>query len=106
LSRGEHILPAAAYVNGESKPKMVTLHNLSEVLGVRLYDLAVPVSIPKAIRFRASKKMKIRDQIVLDAAPEALSVDKFTTCILSHYGLTNHIICPNKILFLTGWLNW
>lgn len=54
--------------SGESIPKVSTLQKIAGALGVKLQDLLVPVEIPKAVRFRAKKRMKTRDKILDDVA--------------------------------------
>ena len=50
--------------NGSSTPKVSTLQNIADGLGVKLQDLIVPVRTLKRVRFRASKKMNSRDSII------------------------------------------
>lgn len=52
--------------NGNSTPKVSTLQNIASGVGVKLQDLFVPVRTLKKVRFRASKKMTSRDNILTE----------------------------------------
>jgi len=54
--------------NGTSIPKVSTLQNIASGVGVKLQDLFVPVRTLKKVRFRASKKMNSRDNILTEVA--------------------------------------
>ena len=54
--------------NGSSTPKVSTLQNIATGVGVKLQDLFVPVRTLKKVRFRASKKMNSRDNILTEVA--------------------------------------
>lgn len=54
--------------NGSSTPKVSTLQNITDGVGVRLQDLFVPVRTLKNVRFRASKKMNSRENILTEIA--------------------------------------
>jgi Zn-dependent peptidase ImmA (M78 family)/DNA-binding XRE family transcriptional regulator len=54
--------------NGNSTPKVSTLQNIASGVGVKLQDLFVPVRPLKRVRFRASKKMNSRDNILTEVA--------------------------------------
>lgn len=54
--------------NGSSTPKVSTLQNIASGVGVKLQDLFVPVRTLKKVRFRASKKMTSRDNILTEVA--------------------------------------
>lgn len=54
--------------SGDSIPKVSTLQNLANGLGVPLQDLFVPIRTLVNVRFRASKRMNSRDQILSDIA--------------------------------------
>jgi len=54
--------------NGNSTPKVSTLQNIASGVGVKLQDLFVPVRTLKKVRFRASKKMTSRDNILTEVA--------------------------------------
>ena len=49
-----------------STPKVSTLQNISNGLGIKLQDLFAPISTLKKVRFRASKKMNSRDNILTE----------------------------------------
>jgi Zn-dependent peptidase ImmA (M78 family)/transcriptional regulator with XRE-family HTH domain len=51
-----------------SEPKVSTLMRIAEGLGVGLEDLLRPVPVLHAVRFRAQKKMKRREQVLADVA--------------------------------------
>jgi Zn-dependent peptidase ImmA (M78 family)/DNA-binding XRE family transcriptional regulator len=53
--------------SGESVPKVATLQEIIKVLGVKLQDVFEPIEIPTDVRFRASKTMKTRDEIIWDS---------------------------------------
>lgn len=64
-------LSRAAYGNiekGSSIPKVSTLQNIARALDVTLQDLITPTTQLKAVRFRASKRMNSRDQVLVDTA--------------------------------------
>ncbi|MDF9408806.1 MAG: DNA-binding transcriptional repressor PuuR [Pelotomaculum sp. PtaB.Bin013] len=52
--------------NCNSIPKVSTLQNIASGVGVKLQDLLVPVRTLKKVRFRASKKMNSRDNILIE----------------------------------------
>lgn len=54
--------------NGSSIPKVSTLQNIASALDVRLQDLLVPVRTLRKVRFRASKKMNSRENILSEVA--------------------------------------
>lgn len=53
---------------GESIPKVSTLQNISDGLGVKLQDLITPVRTLEKVRFRALKRMNSREQILTEVA--------------------------------------
>lgn len=53
---------------GESLPRTGTLRSLARALGVSTLDLATPVRELRSVRFRASKKMRERAQILAEVA--------------------------------------
>lgn len=53
---------------GSATPKVSTLQNIADGVGVKLQDLLVPVRTLKRVRFRASKKMNSRDSIINEVA--------------------------------------
>jgi len=62
-------LSRVAYGNiekGVSIPKVSTLQEIACALDVKLQDLIIPVAQLKAVRFRASKRMNSRDQVLAD----------------------------------------
>ncbi|ACV64572.1 helix-turn-helix domain protein [Desulfofarcimen acetoxidans DSM 771] len=54
--------------NGNTTPKVSTLQNIASAVGVKLQDLFIPVRTLKGVRFRASKKMNSRDNILTEVA--------------------------------------
>lgn len=54
--------------NGSAEPKVSTLQSLSLGSGVKLQDFFLPVRTLQKVRFRASKKMKTRDNILAEVA--------------------------------------
>src|SRR5690554_2220912 len=52
--------------NGSSIPKLSTLQNIADGLGVKLNDLFIPVRTLKRVRFRAFKRMNNREHIVTE----------------------------------------
>ena len=54
--------------NGSSIPKVSTLQSIASALDVRLQDLLVPVRTLSKVRFRASKKMNSRENILSEVA--------------------------------------
>lgn len=56
----------AAIESGASSPRVKTLMRIAEVLEVKLQDLLAPARGLKAVRFRATKRMNSREQILLD----------------------------------------
>lgn len=61
-------LAYARIENGDAEPKVNTLLKIAEALDVRLEDLLVQVPIPKAVRFRAQKRLVSRDHVLIDVA--------------------------------------
>ncbi|MFC4767468.1 helix-turn-helix domain-containing protein, partial [Effusibacillus consociatus] len=54
--------------NGDSTPKVSTLQNIANGLGVKLQDLFTPIRTLEKVRFRALKRMNSRDQILTEVA--------------------------------------
>jgi len=54
--------------NGNSTPKVSTLQSIASGVDVKLQDLFVPVRTLKRVRFRASKKMNSRDNVLTEVA--------------------------------------
>lgn len=54
--------------NGESIPRVSTLQNIANGLGVKLQDLFIPIRTLEKVRFRASKRMNSRGQIINEVA--------------------------------------
>jgi Zn-dependent peptidase ImmA (M78 family)/DNA-binding XRE family transcriptional regulator len=54
--------------NGDSTPKVSTLQNIANGLGVKLQDLIAPVRTLERVRFRALKRMNSREQILTEVA--------------------------------------
>jgi len=54
--------------NGHSIPKVSTLQNIAIAFNVRLQDLLVPVRTLKKVRFRASKRMNSRENVLTEVA--------------------------------------
>jgi len=54
--------------NGSATPKVSTLQNIADGVGVKLQDLLVPIRTLKRVRFRASKKMYSRESIINEVA--------------------------------------
>ncbi|MGA9173063.1 MAG: XRE family transcriptional regulator [Thermoactinomyces sp.] len=50
--------------NGDSIPRVSTLENIANGLGVKLQDLFVPIRTLEKVRFRALKRMNSRDRIL------------------------------------------
>ncbi|MCK5690394.1 helix-turn-helix transcriptional regulator, partial [Myxococcota bacterium] len=62
-------LSRAAYRNietGKSEPRVGTLQAIALALDVSIEKLVVPVRMARAVRFRSNKKMRTRDQILVD----------------------------------------
>lgn len=62
-------LSRVAYGNiekGNSNPKVSTLQDIARALDVKLQDLITASPRLKAVRFRASKRMNSRDQVLVD----------------------------------------
>jgi Zn-dependent peptidase ImmA (M78 family)/DNA-binding XRE family transcriptional regulator len=55
------------FENGKNAPKVDVLLNLGNALGVGFSELIKEVKMPQAIRFRAQKKLKTREQIILES---------------------------------------
>ena len=55
-----------AIESGASSPRVETLLRIAEVLDVKVQDLLSPPRGLKAVRFRATKRMNSREQILLD----------------------------------------
>lgn len=53
---------------GESTPKVSTLQSIADGLGVKLQDLVTPLRTLEKVRFRASKRMNSREQILHEVA--------------------------------------
>ena len=53
---------------GKSEPKVSTLRDIAEALGVGIQKLLAPVKTLSEVRFRAHKKMTSREQILVDVA--------------------------------------
>lgn len=54
--------------NGESTPKVSTLQNIANGLGVKLQDLFIPIRTLEKVRFRALKRMNGRDHILTEVS--------------------------------------
>jgi len=54
--------------NGSSTPKVSTLQDIASSVGVKLQDLFTPVRTLNKVRFRASKKMNSRENILTEVA--------------------------------------
>jgi len=54
--------------NNSSTPKVSTLQNIASAVKVKLQDLFTPVRTLKKVRFRASKKMNSRENILTEVA--------------------------------------
>ncbi|MEG3070494.1 MAG: helix-turn-helix transcriptional regulator [Candidatus Syntrophopropionicum ammoniitolerans] len=54
--------------NGKSTPKVSTLQNIAAGAGTKLQDLLIPVRILTKVRFRATKKMNSRENILTEVA--------------------------------------
>lgn len=54
--------------NGDSTPKVSTLQNIANGLGVKLQDLFIPIRTLEKVRFRALKRMNNRDHILTEVA--------------------------------------
>jgi len=54
--------------SGTASPRMDTLYKVASVLGVSVHELFAEVRELKAVRFRAQKKLKRRDQVLAKAA--------------------------------------
>jgi len=54
--------------NGISIPKVSTLQNIASGVNVKLQDLLTPVRTLEKVRFRASKKMNSRDNVLIEVA--------------------------------------
>ncbi|EIJ80121.1 helix-turn-helix domain-containing protein [Bacillus methanolicus PB1] len=54
--------------SGESTPKVSTLQNIVNGLGINLQDLFQPIRTLEKVRFRALKRMNSRDQILTEVA--------------------------------------
>jgi Zn-dependent peptidase ImmA (M78 family)/transcriptional regulator with XRE-family HTH domain len=55
------------FESGKNAPKVDVLLSLGDALGVGFSDLITEVKMPQAIRFRAQKKLKTREQIILES---------------------------------------
>lgn len=55
------------FENGKNAPKVDVLLNLGNALGVGFSELIKEVKMPQAVRFRAQKKLKTREQIILES---------------------------------------
>lgn len=55
------------FESGKNAPKVDVLLNLGKALGVGFSDLITEAKMPQAVRFRAQKKLKTRDQIILES---------------------------------------
>lgn len=53
---------------GESMPQARTLLALADALDVRVHDLTEPARVLTAVRFRSTKKLKSREQVLIDVA--------------------------------------
>ena len=64
-------LSRAAYVKletGKSEPRVSTLQRMAKALGVGIQDLLAPVRELRAVRFRSLKRLRSREQILVNAA--------------------------------------
>lgn len=64
-------ISVTAYQNiesGRAEPKVSTLQSIARALDVRLEDLVVPAPVLKGVRFRAFKRLKRREQVIVDVA--------------------------------------
>jgi Zn-dependent peptidase ImmA (M78 family)/DNA-binding XRE family transcriptional regulator len=62
-------LSRLAYRNieaGEASPKVETLLRIAQVLEVRLEELLAPIEVLRQVRFRATKRMNTREEILID----------------------------------------
>lgn len=55
------------FEGGKYSPKVDALINLGNALGVGFSDLITEVKMPQAVRFRALKKLKTREQIIFES---------------------------------------
>lgn len=68
---GEADISVPTYRNietGKSTPKLETLQMISKVLESSITELLMPVRIPKAVRFRAKKTLRTRNEILSEVA--------------------------------------
>jgi len=54
--------------SGKASPRIDTLYKVANAMGVRIQELLAQVRELKAVRFRAKKKLKRRDQVLAKAA--------------------------------------
>lgn len=54
--------------SGKASPRMDTLYRIASALGVGVHELLIKVRGLKAVRFRAQKKLKRRDQVLAKTA--------------------------------------
>jgi Zn-dependent peptidase ImmA (M78 family)/transcriptional regulator with XRE-family HTH domain len=64
-------LSRAGYVKletGKSEPRVSTLQDIAKALGVGVQDLLAPAGELRAVRFRSLKRLRSREQILVDAS--------------------------------------
>lgn len=67
--------------SGESIPKVSTLQDITKAMGIKLQDVFEPIEIPSAIRFRAKKTMKTRDEIIWDSVKWLRNFNELEECL-------------------------
>lgn len=67
--------------SGESVPKVSTLQEIVKALGIKLQDVFEPIEIPTAVRFRANKNMKTRDEIIWDSVSWLRRFNELEECL-------------------------
>src|SRR5690606_22229521 len=64
-------ISVTAYQNieaGRAEPKVSTLQSIARALDARIEDLVLPAPTLKGVRFRAFKRLKRREQVLVDVA--------------------------------------
>jgi transcriptional regulator with XRE-family HTH domain len=65
---GVSVLTYSKIESGSASPRIDTLYKVASALGVSIHELFAQVRELKAVRFRAQKKLKRRDQVLAKAA--------------------------------------
>jgi Zn-dependent peptidase ImmA (M78 family)/DNA-binding XRE family transcriptional regulator len=67
--------------SGESIPRVSTLQEITKAMDIKLQDVFEPIEMPTAVRFRANKNMKTRDEIIWDSVSWLRRFNELEECV-------------------------